>query len=271
MPLNIIEVENVDDPALDVYRHLKDRQLKFRRGLFIAEGELVVRRLLHSDFRAHSLLLTRTRFAALRADIPDGLPVYLTTVEQTREIAGFEIHRGAVGCGYRREPLTLDAAVEAARRRGRSRMLVAIAQNVCDVQNIGLIVRSAAAFDAALVVLGDGCTDPFYRRVVRVSMGNVLRLPVYETDDLSRDLPLLREQLGLSLVAAELSDAATPLTEANRPRRVGVLFGSEGAGLTAPVLELCDQRVVIPMNPGSDSVNVGVASGIFLYAYSRGT
>ena len=257
------KVDDVDLPALDVYRHLKDKHLACRAGLFVAEGLEVVRRLLGSRFGVHSLLLTPGKLEQLRADLGPDVPVYVASVEQMEAIAGFTIHRGAVACGIRRPKMNLDQAVAAA---GDGRLVVVL-ENICDAQNVGVIIRNAAAFGTDLVVLA-GCCDPFYRRAVRVSMGNVFNTPLYFSDHLVEDLRVLKQRLGVELVAAELSPRAASLVDAPRPARVALVFGAEGDGLSEAVLNACDHRVVIPMKPGSDSVNVGVASGVFLYAYS---
>lgn len=259
-------VQTVDSPALDVFRHLKDKHLKCREGLFIAEGLEVVRRMLRSRFRAHSLLLTPGKLERLSEDIPADVPVFVTTVEQMEAIAGFTIHRGAVACGIRQPPLDLDAAVAAA---GDTRLVVVL-EGICDAQNVGVILRNAAAFGAGLVLLS-GCCDPFYRRAVRVSMGNVFRLPILQTDRLVEEVQALRRRLDLELIAADVSSGATPLDRAPRPPHIALLFGAEGDGLSPALLDVCNHRVVIPMRPGTDSVNVAVASGIFLHAYSAST
>ncbi|MCK4658030.1 MAG: RNA methyltransferase [Phycisphaerae bacterium] len=261
--LSITPVDDLNLPTLEVYRHLKDRRLKCRQGLFIAEGQEVVRRLLRSGFEVHSLLVTREKLERLRPDIPPGVPVYTASVRQMQEIAGFAIHRGAVACGQRRENLSLEAAISAA-ADGR---MVMVMENICDAQNVGLLIRNAAAFRVGLVVTSC-CCDPFYRRAVRVSMGNVFRMPIYDTDHLIDDLLILRDRLSLTLVAAELSAQAVPLHEVPIPPRVALLFGAEGGGLSPAVLEVCDHRVVIPMDPESDSVNVAVAAGIFLHTFA---
>jgi tRNA G18 (ribose-2'-O)-methylase SpoU len=261
--LHIHTVTDLDLPALDVYRHLKDRHLKCRQGLFIAEGLEVVRRLLRSSFEVQSLLVTPGKLERLSGDVPPGVPVYVASVEQMESIAGFTIHRGSLACGVRPPRPSLEQAIAAA---GDGRLVV-VMENVADAQNVGVTVRNAAAFGADLVVLA-GCADAFYRRAVRVSMGNVFVVPLYLSDDLVEDLPVLRQRLGLELVAAVLSEQATPLSEAPRPARVALLVGAEGDGLSPAVVELCDHRVVVPMRPESDSINVAVAAGIFLYAYS---
>ncbi len=257
------EVDDLDLPALDVYRHLKDKHLACREGLFVAEGLEVVRRLLRSEYGVDSLLVTPAKLERLRDDLRPEVPVYVASVEQMEAIAGFTIHRGAVACGIRGPKLSLEQALTAA-SGGR---VVVVMENICDAQNVGVIIRNAAAFGASLIVLC-GCCDPFYRRAVRVSMGNVFGMPLYYSDRLAEDLGFIKQRLGVEAVAAELSSGATPLSRAPRPEKVALVFGAEGDGLSADVLGACDHRVVIPMTPGSDSVNVGVASGVFLYAYS---
>ena len=272
MPESMLQIHHLDslnhpdglNTALDVYRHLKDRQLKCREGLFIAEGLEVVRRLLRSRFQVHSLLLTAAKLERLRADL-QGLkaPICVATVKQMEAIAGFAIHRGAVACGFREPPVDLETAIATA-SRGR---LIVVLENICDAQNIGVIIRNAAAFGADLVILS-GCCDPFYRRAIRVSMGNVFAVPLFFSENLVGDLISIRQRLGVELIGTELSPTATPFQEAPASDRLALLLGAEGTGLSTPVLEICDRRVVIPITPNSDSVNVAVASGIFLYAYS---
>ncbi|MFQ5492112.1 MAG: TrmH family RNA methyltransferase [Phycisphaerae bacterium] len=263
--IELSQVTSLDVPALDVFRHLKDRHLKCREGLFVAEGLEVVRRLLRSDYEAHSLLITPGKLESLRADLVPEVPVYVASVEQMQQVAGFAIHRGAVACGVRPAPLTLD---EALARCGDGRLIVVL-ENTCDAQNVGVIVRNAAAFGAGLVVLS-GCCDPFYRRAVRVSMGNVFGVPLYFSESLAADLQVIRQRLGVRLVAATPGAGACELGTADTRGPVALLFGAEGDGLSQQVLDMCDDRVSIPMRPGTDSVNVSVAAGIFLFCFTRG-
>ena len=210
--LRLHEVEDLDLPALDVYRHLKDKHLACRAGLFVAEGLEVVRRLLRSGFGVHSLLVTPGKLERLRADLRPDVPVYVASVEQMEAIAGFTIHRGAVACGIRQAKMSLDQAVATV---GDGRLVVVL-ENICDAQNVGVIIRNAAAFGANLVVLA-GCCDPFYRRAIRVSMGNVFSTPLYFTDHLVEDLRVLKQRLAVELVAAELSSQAASLGPSVRP------------------------------------------------------
>jgi tRNA G18 (ribose-2'-O)-methylase SpoU len=258
------EVTDVAVAVLDVYRDLRDRRLKAREGVFIAEGLEVVRRFLRSGLPVQSLLVTRGKYERLQADIPAGVPVYVATLEQIESVAGFNVHRGALACGRRPANPDLGVVVSGA---VAGQPIIAL-ENVTDAQNVGVIIRNAAAFGVPLVMLGS-CCDPFYRRAIRVSMGNVFRIPVYASPDLSPDLQTLRDRYGYRLVAAVASEDATPIQAAPRLARVVLVFGAEGEGLTSAVRGLCDQQVVIPMAPGMDSLNVAVASGIFLHYYAR--
>jgi len=275
--LDVRPVLDLDDPELEVYRHLKDRHLKCRKGLFVAEGLEVVRRLLHSRLTVHSLLVTPRKLDRLAGDIQPGVPVYVADLDRMQAVAGFAIHRGAVACGYRPAPATLADAMTAAEQT----RLVVVLENICDAQNVGGVLRNAAAFGVGLVMLS-GCCDPFYRRAIRVSMGNVFRVPLYATERLVEDLEALRRRLGFELIAAATTgEPVCPsdpgrFTKGNptqpdapiKPRRITLLFGSEGDGLSPRVLDTCDRRVAIPMAAGCDSLNVAVASGILLYAYA---
>jgi tRNA G18 (ribose-2'-O)-methylase SpoU len=261
--LTLHTVTRVDAPELDPYRCLKDRLLKVRDGLFIVEGLEVIRRMLKSDADVHSLLLTADKLDRLEGDLSPGVPIHVATLPQMESIAGFAIHRGAVACGRRRRQPDFDATVSAL----TGRQIIVALEGINDAQNVGVIIRNAVAFGASLVLLG-GCCDPYYRRAIRVSMGNVFRVPVHESRDLIRDLTVLRDRYGFTLTATVLSETAIPLWEAHGHDRHVLLFGAEGEGLTAAAREVCQEYVTIPMRPGSDSVNVAVASGIFLHHFT---
>ncbi len=262
-----ITVRNIDDlsiPELDPFRNLKDRHLKACDGRFVAEGLEVVRRLLHSDLKTHSLLLTPKKLNRLQDDIPDGIPVFVGNLNQIESVAGFNVHRGALACGFRPANPELSCITGLDCRRKP----VVVLEGVTDAQNIGVIIRNAAAFGSPLIIMAS-CCDPFYRRSIRVSMGNVFRLPIYQSENLARDLDILREKYGFTLVAAVTSDRAIPIDRVNPLERSALVFGTEGYGLSARIEDMCDRHAIIPMAPGSDSINVAVASGIFLHHYNR--
>ena len=149
-----------------------------------------------------------------------------------------------------------------------SRLTVVICPNCDNPENLGAIIRIGAAFGIDALILGRGCCDPFSRRVLRVSMGAALRLPILESPDLERDVRRLRDEWQVELIATVLDDTAEPLAHATKPLRLGLLFGNEADGLDERWLELCDRRLTIPMQEGTDSLNVAIAAGIFLHYFS---
>ncbi|HRX85190.1 MAG TPA: RNA methyltransferase [Phycisphaerae bacterium] len=249
------------------YRNLKDAHLKAREGVFIAEGVEVVRRLLASRLEVCSLLVTENKLAQLSDDLRPGVPVFVGTLAEIEAVAGFNVHRGALACGRRPENAAF-ADVTAIADPGQPSLVVAL-ENVTDAINIGVIVRNAAAFGASLVLL-HRCCDAFYRRAVRTSMGNVFRVPLRVTEDLPGDLERLHGEFGHTRVAAVTARDAADISTVRAPARAVLVFGAEGDGLSPTAVAACDERVTIPMSTGSDSVNVAVASGIFLHRYARG-
>ena len=148
-------------------------------------------------------------------------------------------------------------------------MTLVVCPEIEKTDNLGALIRIAAGFGATAMVLGERCCDPFFRQSVRVSMGSVFKLPIVRTDDLARDLRRLRGEFGVELIATVLDEEAERLEDVGRPRRLGLLLGNEGQGLPAEIVALCDRRVTIPMKLGTDSLNVAVAAGIFLYHFTE--
>lgn len=265
VPLSITDAA---DPRLADYRDLKERQLNARGGRFIAESERVVRRLLQSRLRVHSLLATPTRLAALRdALVIDGdsahdggdFPVYVAEQAVIDRIAGFHVHRGCLAVGER----PTAAAVP------RDARTVVVLEDLVDVDNLGAIARNAAALGADALCLSPACADPFYRKAIRVSLGAVFFLPIVRFATWPDELLTLRAA-GFTLVAATPRADATPLPAFTRPDRLALLLGSEGPGLSDAVLALAAERVAIPMAPTADSLvdslNVATAGAVLLYA-----
>ena len=149
-----------------------------------------------------------------------------------------------------------------------SRLTVVICPNCDNPENLGAIIRIGAAFGIDALLLGRGCCDPFSRRVLRVSMGAALRLPILESPDLERDARRLRDEWQVELIATVLDNTAEPLAQATKPIRLGLLLGNEADGLDARWQALCDRRLTIPMQAGTDSLNVAIAAGIFLHHFS---
>jgi tRNA G18 (ribose-2'-O)-methylase SpoU len=262
------EITDADDPRLADYRALKERHLNAESGRFVAESERVVRRLLASHLRVHSVLATPPRLRALEdalgRDAPgparDGLPIYVAEQAVVDAIAGFHVHRGCLAIGERPAARALPADA-----RG-----VVVLEDLVDVDNLGGIARNAAAFGADALVLSPRCADPFYRKAIRVSLGAVFDLPIVRLARWPDDLDLLRK-LGFSLLAAVLSPTATPLPRFAPPARWALLLGAEGPGLSPEAVLRCHHSVTIPMSTstGADSLNVATAAAVMLYGLTR--
>lgn len=259
----VIEIHDPHDPRVADYLGLTDVVLRTRleppHGLFIAEGELVIRRALATGYRPRSLLLSSTlttRDDLAAAGAAAGAPVYLGTPEVLERITGFHVHRGALGA-FARRSLPDPAALLA--RAGR----VAVLEDITSTTNLGAIFRCAAALGIDAVLLNPTCADPLYRRSVRVSMGQVLVVPSARLPGWPDSLERVRAA-GFTLLALTPAPDAEPL-QAVRPAptdRLAVLLGSEGPGLSAAALAAADRRVRITMTAGVDSLNVAAAAAI---------
>jgi len=262
-----------DDPRLADYRHLKDRHLNAESQRFVAESERVVRRLLGSGLRVCSVLVTPTRLAAMADVLSDGLaddrrfPVYVGTQEVIDAVAGFHVHRGCLAIGERPASSTPGNTIRDAIPAG-ARLLVAV-EDLVDADNLGAIVRNAAAFGADALLLSPRAADPFYRKAIRVSLGSVFLLPIIRLARWPDDLVALRDTHGFSIVGAVVAPDAIPLRDLEAPAKTLLLLGAEGPGLSPAAVAACDYRVTIPMAPAADSLNVATAGAVFLYHLSR--
>lgn len=274
--MRAIAIDRPDDPRISDYRNVPDPVLLRERGLFVAEGRLIVRLLLtETRHRVRSLLVSPPALEAL-AQVPGLVPgtercqapvIYVAPVDVLAGVVGFNMHRGCLALGERPPSLDVGAVLAAA---GAARLIV-VAERVANADNIGGIFRNARAFGAGCVLLSPGCCDPLYRKAVRVSIGASLRVPFAEVADWPAGVVAVRER-GYTLVALtpqpdapELADVAAAL----RTSRVALLLGHEGAGLTTEALAGADCRARIAMSAGADSVNVATASGIAMYTLTR--
>jgi tRNA G18 (ribose-2'-O)-methylase SpoU len=263
----IVAIDDSNDPRIAAYRDIREADLVGRKGHFLAEGEVVVRVLLTaSRHEPVSLLLAEKRVAALQADIerlPDSVQAYVAPQEILDEIAGFPMHRGILALGRR---AAFPPAEEQLARAG-PRAVVLVLFAIANHDNMGGIFRNAAAFGADLVILDSDCCDPLYRKSIRVSAGNVLRVPYAQLDRGADALGLLVAH-GFAAIALS-PDGASTLAETKRVNRVAVLLGAEGPGLPESILARA-KTVRIPMAAGVDSLNVATASGIVLHHFADG-
>ncbi len=263
--IDVQDITDPDDPRLDDFRALNsvDRRpdLPTGKGLVIAEGVLVVQRMLASRFTPRALLGTDRRLDELRNDLTGTpAPYYRTSAEVMAQAVGFHLNRGVLASASRVTEPSVDEVVNAART-------VAVLEGVNDHENLGSIFRNAAGLGVDALVFGSGCADPLYRRAVRVSMGHALLVPYARATDWPADLVRLRER-GFRLLAMTPQGDARGLREAMaavHDDRVALLVGAEGPGLTTAALRLSDMRVRIPMSRGTDSLNVATAAAVAFY------
>ncbi|MGN9768961.1 TrmH family RNA methyltransferase [Micromonospora sp. SD12] len=260
-------ITDPDDDRIADYRALTDVELRTRweppHGLFIAEGELVLRRALRAGYPARSYLVDAKRVDQL-ADLDTGdAPVYAATQDVLQRATGFHVHRGVLA-SFRRKPLPVAADVLAAARR------VVILEDVNNHTNLGAVFRGAAALGIDAVLLSPSCADPLYRRSVRVSMGEVFAVPYAKLEQWPAGLDQVREA-GFTVLAMTPAADAVPiqrLTPTQR-ERAALLLGAEGPGLTAAAQSASDVRVVIPMRRGVDSLNVAAAAAVAFWELGR--
>ncbi|WGM31229.1 RNA methyltransferase [Brevundimonas sp. NIBR11] len=256
-------IEDPADPRVAAYRDIRERDLTGREGLFVAEGEVVIRTLLSpsSLCRARSLLIAANRVEAqaeLIAAAGAGVPVYAASQGVIDAIAGFPLHRGLLALGEKPAERPVDAVLA----RLPEHCVVLAAAGIGNHDNMGGLFRNAAAFGAAAVLRDERCCDPFYRKAIRVSVGAVLRTPSAASTSLAGLIAALEAER-FQVIA--LSPGATePLVGLSGGGRKAVLVGSEGPGLPPAVMERV-KTVGIPMAGGFDSLNVAVTSALALY------
>lgn len=277
--MNVIEVHSLNDPRVCVYANMRDAELAQRRdpsdpaahaGVFIAEGELVVRRLISSRFQVQSVLTTPTRLATI-GDALDALPahtpVYLVSQVVMDAIVGFNMHRGLLAVGLRGVEPTIDELLD---RTGP----VVVLEDINNHDNIGGVFRNVAALAGpdASVILSPRCCDPLYRKALRVSIGCVLSVPWARAEAWPNVLEHMatRDILTLAMTPNPPADSLSAIAKClqAKPTRFAIILGAEGPGLTDAALRRCAQRVRIEMHkaaPEVDSLNVHVAASLALY------
>jgi tRNA G18 (ribose-2'-O)-methylase SpoU len=268
-----LELTDPADPRLADYVSLTDAALRTsletEHGLFVAEGDKVIRRALAAGYTVRSMLLTAGRLAALAGLAEDcAAPVYVVSDEVARRLTGYPVHRGALASVARRPLPAVHDVVAAARR-------IVVLEDLVDHGNVGAVFRCAAAFGAGAVILSPRCADPLYRRAVKVSMGAVFAVPYARMTDWYGGLGQLRTA-GFRLLALTPDQSATPVSAAlpagaAAQERVALLLGCEGDGLSARWIREADESVCIPMSPaamalGVDSLNVVAAAAVACHA-----
>ena len=265
---NIIEITDFAAPELDVYARLTEVQLLNRhepeKGLFIAESPKVIERALDAGCEPVSFLVERKHIDGEAKDIIERcgeIPVYTAEFDVLTKLTGFQLTRGML-CAMRRPKLpSLEEVCAGAHR-------IAILENVVNPTNVGAIFRSAAALNMDAVLLTPACSNPLYRRAIRVSMGTVFQVPWTFFGDEARQWPeqgiRYLHELGFKTAAMALSDDSVTIDDPKllAEEKLAIILGTEGDGLAASTISNCDYTVRIPMSHGVDSLNVAAASAV---------
>jgi tRNA G18 (ribose-2'-O)-methylase SpoU len=261
-------IETLDLPELAPYRTMQWQYEHRKQGIFVAEGEKVVRRLLESEMEIVSLLLPRKwleTYAELLVRRSEPV-IRAFTAEKAalEELTGFTMYQGVLAVGRVPHVPTLEEMTARAPQPG---LLVAV-EAVSNAQNLGGLVRNCAAFGVHGLITGETCCSPYLRRAVRGSMGMIFKLPAFEAENLIETLHTLKSR-SYQVVAAHPHTDKRRLSQVDFTRNSVIVLGSEGNGLSPAVQEVCDETVVIPMQNEVDSLNVGTAGAVFLYEAAR--
>jgi tRNA G18 (ribose-2'-O)-methylase SpoU len=263
----LVPISNPADARLADYRDLRDvelrKHLEAEHGLFLAEGEKVVRRAVEAGMVPRSFLMAPRWLDGL-ADVLEttDAPCYVVSEELAEQVTGFHVHRGALA-SLQRQPLpSLDAVLADARS-------ILVLEDLVDHTNVGAIFRSAAALGFDAVLLSPRCADPLYRRSIKVAMGAVFSTPWTRLEDWYDALPTLAAR-GFTTIALTLADDAMPIeTAVAGLDKVALVLGSEGHGLSPRWEQSADRRAIIPMCAGIDSLNVAAATAVACYVTAR--
>lgn len=263
-------IDDPADPRLDDYRSLNDQAFRRRYEgdeLFVVEGYVACDRVIESGHAVRSVLLAPSRVARFESQRSvleaRGVPVFVASPAVIAEAVGFDLHRGVVACAHRRPLATVDDLLDGARR-------IVVLEGLNDNENLGAIARAAKAFAVDGMLLDPTCTDPYSRRTVRVSMGEVLTLPIARaTADTWPDVVGELAGAGFEVWAMTPAASAESVWEVAVPDRVAILLGAEGPGLSPAALAMADRRVRIPIEPAVDSLNVGQAAAVTLAILAR--
>ena len=276
--MNIIEIKDFEAPELDVYARLTENQLINRhepeKGLFIAESPKVVERALNAGYTPVSLLLEKKHIEGeargIIARCPD-IPVFTADFDVLTQLTGFQLTRGVL-CAMRRKSLPTSENI------CKSASRIAILENVMNPTNVGAIFRSAAALGMDAVLLTPACSDPLYRRAIRVSMGTVFQVPWTYIGGGNNDTPLWPKPAITHLKSMGFKTAAMALKEDSvsidhpallSEEKLAIILGTEGDGLATTTIADCDYTVRIPMSHDVDSLNVAAASAVAFWQLGK--
>lgn len=264
--MQVVQLTDLEDSRLDAYRDIRHRNWTYVSPRFIAEGPLLVQRLLASTYEVESVLVDVRLLDQYQPLVPAEVPILAIPHNLVEQLVGFNFHRGVLACGIRKP--ALDAQADFGNAAEPNETMIATV-GVQDPENLGTILRCCAGFGIQRVIIGPGTADPLARRVMRVSMGNVLRLKILRCNDLIGQLQWLREFHRVTSYATSLTADSQPLESIRRSGPALILLGNERLGLPENVQAAADKRVKIEMALGTDSLNVSVAAAITMYYLAR--
>lgn len=261
------KTDTLDLPELEPYRTMRRAAEHERRGIFVAEGEKVVQRLLHTSFEIISVLVTEDWLARLEARLaerPGHVQAYVAPKALLETMVGFQLYHGVLALAKIPPPATLESIL----CDGSRPLLLLAADGLTSAENLGVVVRNCAAFGVQFLITGETCSSPWLRRAVRNSMGGIFHVPTTRVANLAAELSKL-SQSGIAVIAAHPHANGKTLSQADLRQDCCIVLGSEGYGISHQVLQSCSEHVAVPMPWNVDSLNVSSAAAVFLYEAAR--
>lgn len=265
-----IDISDPEDKRLEVFQGLRDHELRQLRekpggdmaGVFICEGDLPVERAINAGYKLQSILIDGKRTKPLPIEIKEDVIVYVASPKVLLQITGYNIHRGCIACFARKDLLSVEEVLSSV----KSNETLLIIEGINNPTNMGVILRCAAGLGVGGILMDKTCSDPLYRRSVRVSMGEGMNIKYARFENWPEDLELVKKS-GFEIWAFTPAENAVDLKsiKVKKDEKIAVMVGTEATGLSQESLELADQAVKITMKSGVDSLNVGAATAIALY------
>jgi tRNA G18 (ribose-2'-O)-methylase SpoU len=268
--LNIINIKSLDQTGLEPYLTLRRPIEHFEKGIFVAEGEKVVRRLLASPLLIRSMLLTHDWYSKLEAEGLFGITekkqfdIFIADKSVLETIVGFNLHQGIMAIAKVPAQESLEEMIT---KIPKPHLLIAL-DKLANSENVGVIVRNCTAFGVDGIIVGENSSSPYLRRAVRNSMGAVFGLPLVHSSNLVESLSMIKKNYSTKIIAAHLGEENS-IHAIDLNGNICIVLGNEGEGISETILNACDVSVTIPMMNGTDSLNVASASAVFLYEASK--
>ena len=266
--MRVTKIDSLDLPDLEPYRTMR-RPVEHRSmGIFVAEGEKVVRRFVESNLKIVSMLMTQewlNEYSVLldNREIEEG--IFVAEKSHLEQIVGYRLHQGIMAIG--RVPEKVDL-FDFTKKSSRPRLFVTV-DGIANSENMGVIVRNCVAFGAQVLIFDETSCDPYLRRSVRNSMGTIFNLSIAKVDDLSGSMKKFRDEFSIKVIAADPKKESCEISGFDLSGDICLVFGSEGEGISREILDHCSTRLFIPMYHDMDSINVASSVGVVLYEAVR--